>query len=262
MSVLRFARTLLTPMVRPVLRKCSLELRSFEPKRFCRESTDRPYCMRQRFQELSALGLHRRTFVDGGANRGTVSEVFLVVFPGAACQLFEPLAQFHPGLERLAGRSTGSRLFRGVLSAAPGTATLNVDATDDPDLVTQNLNREATGSTTAQQVEAFSLDDLIGRGEIPVPDVVKLDVEGHELEVFQGAPTTFDHTEAYLLEVSFWGSVRSPDFAEVVAFMAERDYVAYDFAGLLRRKPDSAPLLVDVLFVRRNGFLRQSASWS
>lgn len=35
-----------------------------------------------------------------------------------------------------------------------------------------------------------TLDSLVGAGEVPVPRVIKIDVEGHELAVFQGARET------------------------------------------------------------------------
>jgi len=37
------------------------------------------------------------------------------------------------------------------------------------------------------QVKTVSLDELIARGELPVPDYLKIDVEGAEMNVFTGA---------------------------------------------------------------------------
>jgi len=46
------------------------------------------------------------------------------------------------------------------------------------------------GGITSQgklQVNAVNLDELIARGEIPIPDYIKIDVEGHEKSVLVGA---------------------------------------------------------------------------
>ncbi|MCF4967966.1 FkbM family methyltransferase [Nostoc sp. CMAA1605] len=39
------------------------------------------------------------------------------------------------------------------------------------------------------QVQTVSIDNLIAKGEIPVPDYIKIDVEGAEMKVFTGAKT-------------------------------------------------------------------------
>ncbi len=55
----------------------------------------------------------------------------------------------------------------------------------------QNLppGEPVTSDASAQsiEVETVSLDDLFDRGEIPAPDVLKIDVEGGELEVLEWA---------------------------------------------------------------------------
>ena len=50
------------------------------------------------------------------------------------------------------------------------------------------------------EVKTVSLDELISRGEIPVPDCIKIDVEGDEVSVFEGAKETLrNHFPAILL---------------------------------------------------------------
>lgn len=50
------------------------------------------------------------------------------------------------------------------------------------------------------EVEALALDDLIARGGLPPPDLIKIDVEGAELAVLRGARATLqEHGPAILL---------------------------------------------------------------
>ena len=53
-----------------------------------------------------------------------------------------------------------------------------------------------------------------------------------------------------------------PQFFEVVAFMKDRGYVVYDFAGFGRRPFDGALGQCDICFVRADGSLRASGRWA
>jgi hypothetical protein len=111
------------------------------------------------------------------------------------------------------------------------------------------------------QVDVLSLDDLVSAGEIPgIPEVLKIDVEGYELEVLKGAGRLFGKTELVILEVSlyrFWGQ---PVFHEVVAWMADRGYVLYDFAGFNRRPKDGTLGQADACFIRQDSRLRRDGT--
>jgi hypothetical protein len=50
--------------------------------------------------------------------------------------------------------------------------------------------------------------------------------------------------------------------AEVVAWLNERDFVAYDVCDFVRRPLDKALWQVDMIFVRRNGPLRADKRWN
>ena len=107
-----------------------------------------------------------------------------------------------------------------------------------------------------------TIDSLLEEGAIEMPDLVKLDVQGFELEALRGGQRLFGPVEAFVLEASLFRFMPGiPLFHEVVAFMAERDYLAYDFGGWLRRPHDGALGQTDVCFARKNGILRTTDLW-
>jgi hypothetical protein len=116
-----------------------------------------------------------------------------------------------------------------------------------------------------REIEIITIDDLIESSKIKPPEIIKLDIQGFELEALKGAEKTFGYTEAYILEVSLFSFSDVPGMpvlSDVINFMLERDYVVYDFPGFLRRPLDGALGQCDICFVKRNGFLRSSNDWN
>ena len=95
-----------------------------------------------------------------------------------------------------------------------------------------------------------TLDEVVG-SVITSPQLLKLDVQGYEVEVLKGATRILAHTEVALLEVSLIEyNAGSPLFAEVIACMSNAGFAAYDICGYARRESDRALFQVDMLFVR------------
>lgn len=121
-----------------------------------------------------------------------------------------------------------------------------------------------TGSSVLEELTTFEkgrvdltmrrLDDL--GIDLPAPLLMKLDVQGFELEVLKGAPKTLERTEVILSEVALLQYNKgAPLMHEVVAFLAERDFLPFDVWGGWRR-PDKAMAQTDMVFVRRDSALR------
>jgi hypothetical protein len=95
------------------------------------------------------------------------------------------------------------------------------------------------------------------------PDLVKIDVQGFELEVLRGSEALFGSTELFIVEVNFFRfNKRVPLVSEVVSFMADRGYEVYDVAEILPRPRDGALGQADIAFARREGILRDTNSWT
>jgi hypothetical protein len=91
-----------------------------------------------------------------------------------------------------------------------------------------------------------------------VPGIVKIDIEGFELEALAGAESLFGTTELFIIEVALLRFGERPILHEVVAFMEAHGYLVYDFGDAIRRPFDGALSLIDVCFAKSNGQLRRS----
>lgn len=90
------------------------------------------------------------------------------------------------------------------------------------------------------------LDTLLnGRGA----DFLKLDVQGFELEVLNGAPEALQQAQAVLLEVSLLEiNAGAPIMSDVVAYMKAKEFEVLDILEIHHRPLDGATNQVDLLF--------------
>jgi len=126
---------------------------------------------------------------DIGANVGFMATAVAARFGGKGVQVyaFEPqesLARAIAVTTRLNGFA-GMHVYPVMLGKSPGRATLFLPAHS---IHASAVSREAGALEISCPV--FTLDGLVADGTLPPPDVIKIDVEGSEWNVFQGARQT------------------------------------------------------------------------
>jgi hypothetical protein len=93
-----------------------------------------------------------------------------------------------------------------------------------------------------------TLDDLISDAGRGGPELLKLDVQGFELEVLKGATRALAQARYVLLEVSIVQyNEGSPLIEQVLSWMAGQGYRTIDVFDM-SRAPSSKLLQVDLLF--------------
>ena len=114
-----------------------------------------------------------------------------------------------------------------------------------------------------REIRIITIDDLLNEHTCFVPDLVKLDVQGYELEVLKGAQALFGQTEVFIIETSLYEFLPNmPSIYDIIVYMKDRGYVIYDLIELSRRPFDNALAQIDVVFVKSNGPFRNHRSWS
>jgi hypothetical protein len=107
------------------------------------------------------------------------------------------------------------------------------------------------------------LDDIVADAGTRAPYVLKVDVEGGELEVLEGAGALLDDTELVLLEVSLFELVPgAPQLAEVVGWMDEHGFAVADFYNGHNRLLDGSLAQVDIAFVQEHGRFRREHAYA
>lgn len=93
--------------------------------------------------------------------------------------------------------------------------------------------------------------------------MIKLDVQGFEIEVLKGAANTLQQAEVCLLEVTLLNiGANEPLLFDILRFMDERNFQAYDISQFMRRPYDNALFQVDMFFVSKNSKLIAEKRWA
>lgn len=215
--------------------------------------------MKDSLAHLRSTGFTPASVIDVGVGWGTPA--LYEQFPDARFFLVEPIAEFEPTLQKIARQV---RTDYRIAAAGPqaGEITLNVHG----DLTSSSTLKEKEGAHvdgTPRTVPMIRLDSLCREAEATGPYLLKVDVQGAELGVLDGAQGILHEVEVIVLEVSLFGFFeRGPQFYDVVENMKARGYVVYDIFGGHHRPLDNALAQVDLVFVKENGPLRESHAYS
>jgi FkbM family methyltransferase len=210
----------------------------------------------------ASLGLAPATVIDVGAAEGTFTRICRKVFPQASYLLIEPLEEFASALDELQRTVPDIRVHRAAAASQTGEVTLHVHA----DLYGSSLLLERESGRVnglPRTVPAVTLDELVGSDGARPPFLLKLDVQGAELEVLGGAPAALAASEFVIMEVQLYRAFEGgSQLADVVAFMKGRGFAAYDISGFLYRPLDGALAAVDVAFVKEDGIFHASGAFA
>jgi FkbM family methyltransferase len=143
------------------------------------------------------------TVWDVGANVGYFSQRFAsLVAPTGRVVAFEPSSSTFAALERACAGLANVELHKIALADFDGEADFSVSEspTDPTNAIASSAS---TGRTT--KVDVRRADSLVREKRIPLPNRIKIDVEGFELDVLSGMSNVLSHPQlrSLFIEVHF-----------------------------------------------------------
>ena len=208
---------------------------------------------RERFRHLNKLGLDLRHFFDVGAAIGRWSSRVSQDFPNSLFNLFEPLIEHCPTyrqkMETTLARHPSFRLHKVALGSECGKAWMYVYPNN---LVGSTALPLSSTPPDAQrvQVDMLTIDYVVQEFQLPVPQVIKMDTQGCELSILQGATRTLPQVDVLLLEcwlTRAYGE-STPLLLEVADWLREFDFHLWDL-GNPWRDPQGVLVAQDCLFL-------------
>lgn len=175
---------------------------------------------------LRSLGAVR-TVVDVGANRGQFALAARRCFPEAHIVSFEPLAGPAAVYRAVFAGDPKATLYEAAIGPEPGEAIIHRSAREDsssllPIAATQNALFPGTAEIGTQTVRVARLADQLSEEAIEPRALLKLDVQGFELEALAGCGDLLDRFDWVYAECSFVELYAGQAFAdEVISWLRE-----------------------------------------
>jgi FkbM family methyltransferase len=197
-----------------------------------------------------------RTVVDIGANKGQFTLFALVAFPGCRIHAFEPLPDPAARFRRVLGDVEEVTLHERAVGPEEGEAVMHVSTREDSSSLLPISERmevlfPGTAECGTRQIRVAPLASELGPDDIVRPALLKLDVQGYELEALKGCESLFpcfDWVYAECSEVELYKGQAMR--ADIEAFLRQHGFIPE--ASLNRTEREGVGLVqCDVLFSRR-----------
>jgi FkbM family methyltransferase len=200
---------------------------------------------------ISSRGFSPKVVVDVGAYQGQWSMMVRSIWPGCDIIMIEPNIEQRERLQSIAAQLNAT-LHTELLGAENG----------------QEVKFHLMGSGSSVFPERSdvprkseirrlrTLNSILG-GDARI-DLLKIDAQGYELQILAGGDAILPKVQAVILEVSLIEvNERCPMLHEVISYMYDRGFVAYEVLELHRRPLDGALFQMDIFFCRELSTLRE-----
>jgi len=170
------------------------------------------------------------TVVDIGANRGQFALAVRHYLPDASVISFEPLPEPAEKFRRVFSGDNQVRLYQAAIGPKAIERKMHVSAADDSSslLPIGRAQKELFPGTEESHLERVKIAPLsadISDDKIIGPALLKIDVQGYELEVLRGCESLLDQFSSVYVECSFVELYEGQALAhEVIDWLHERNF--------------------------------------
>lgn len=198
-----------------------------------------------------------KTVVDIGANRGQFSLVSRSSFSNAKIYAFEPLSTASNIYRSVFEEDNNVTLYESAIGPHTKESIIHVSMRDDSSSLLaiselQNKLFPGTAELKEQKINVTTLHDVLSEDEIDEPALLKLDVQGYELQALAGCEQLLHKFSYVYVECSFMELYEGQAMAsDVIDYLKNKKYilvgiygVAYDTKGIAVQG--------DFLFIRTN----------
>jgi FkbM family methyltransferase len=213
---------------------------------------------------LCRTGFTPKVVFDVGASNGVFADEAWALWPNCLVHCFEPEVEYIQQLEVRAQRDPRLQICKALVGAREepdktyyhflGASSVLATNTDDPKI-------PLTTSGPERRASVITLDDYCKRHST-FPNLLKIDVQGYELEVLKGTEKYLPSIEVILAEVNYIEVYKDVPLAvEVIHWLQQRGFVLHDICNFMRRPLDQALWQSDMIFAKFDSPLRSAKRW-
>lgn len=235
-------------LINTMLRHFGIELRYQE--------TDEYLISKGRYGWLQNHGIN--TVFDIGANTGQFATLVNKIIPTASIYSFEPLKDCYNELQKLQYRIRNIQCFNFGLGEKNESAIINRSQFSPSSslLPMGDLHKSAfphTAITVPEQIVIKTLDSISDQISWNKKVLMKIDVQGFEMNVLRGAAVTLSKIDVIIVETSFKQLYKDqPLFSEVYKFLTNKGFVYSGNFDVIVHPKTGEYLQADAIFNREN----------
>jgi FkbM family methyltransferase len=173
-----------------------------------------------------------RYIVDAGANVGQTAKIMSLYFPKASIYSFEPVASTYRQLTLELGKSRNVECIPKALGASRGREIIRLRKNTELNTLAKG-NAPGTDLTgEEEEIEIVTLDEFCSSRGIPHLDILKMDVQGWELNILRGGSDLIKNRRIHYVysEVGFKaGDAEMQHFSELDSFMEGKGFMISGF---------------------------------
>ena len=206
------------------------------------------------FTTVKKLGFQPNYIIDVGANHGEWTRKSLLYYPDATILMVEPQEHLKTNVEDLLARPNIQWITAGA--GAENKVVKFTLAEHDHSSTFVLSEQQATRSGLKQiDMQLLTLNQIVADNGGKIPDLVKIDAEGLDLEVIAGASDLLGKTELILMEVAVCAQGIDNKMALTISKMDELGYAPFDISDVNYSPRQGVLWLAEIAFARKDGFV-------
>jgi FkbM family methyltransferase len=198
------------------------------------------------FAALQRIGFHPKHIVDIGANRGSWTRKALGYFPDAQYTLLEPQDELKAHIQDLVDSGFRITWMNAGAADKSGKLPFTISYRDDSSSFAP-APIDAGGVQVAVPVK--TINELFGGSGAP-PEIIKIDAEGFDLKVLDGASELLGKTDIFFVEAAVCCPNNENTIARVIRRMDEAGYHVVDITDINRSTKHGVLWLCELAFLR------------
>jgi len=202
---------------------------------------------------FKAAGYQPKAIIDGGAYIGFVTHKFLETFKTATVFSFEPNPQVYKQLSEHYASNPRVKAINAGIGSTSGELLFQINkrAVTSSFLPATEYHKMNIASSKIQveKVRVTNIDDVMKEHNLEHIDILKLDVEGYEIEAFKGITDIDKRVSMIFAEVNLVPTYENqPLMEDVIVYMRQHNFYTVNFYGIIENEYHQASV-TNLLFI-------------
>lgn len=217
------------------------------------DANNKDFLLYNFYNTLKSFQFEPKHIVDVGANHGTWTREALRFFPNSFYTLVEPQYWMEDSISDILKSNKNVKFYPFGAGETEGSFQFTLLERDDS-CSFKYTEEEATAKGYKQlTLPVITINNLLAKSELPVPDIIKIDAEGLDIQVLNGASNYFGKTEIFMVEAAVVNKSFDNSFLKIINYMDDKGYRLFEITDLNRPYQPKVLWLVELVFVLKGG---------